>query len=188
MNLEQMQKPAQKQATPQQQEQFDLILGRCRQLMGETGQAWVAAMKKDPVRAAVSMGVQVVREVATMSDKAGSPVDPVVLIHVGLTLIKDIAGLANDGGMVPDEQLEDYIHQVTQMSLAEYMRLDADEGLLQKAEQKLKGDPATPDDSQEHEGAESADFEQQEKAVEQEPEDEMEMELQRLRQQKGGMK
>lgn len=178
MNLQEMQKPAPKQASPQQQEQFDLILGRARQLMAETGPAWVSAMRSDPVMAAVKMGVQTVREIAKMSDDAGVPVDPVVLIHVGLTLIKDIAGLANDGGIIQDEGLEDYIKEVTQLSIAEYMRLDADDGLLDKAGQPA-GQPTAPGQSEPgetdtNEGPESE-------------EDAMTMELERLRAAKGGM-
>lgn len=184
MNLEEMQKPAPKQASPEQQEQFDLILGRARQLMAETGPAWVSAMRSDPVMAAVKMGVQTVREVAKMSQEAGVPVDPVVLIHVGLTLIKDIAGLANDGGIVPDDQLESFIQEVTQTSIAEYMRLDADEGLLdgpakqsmpESAEEAAEGEaPGAPEAHAEGTGPQSE-------------EEAMEMELQKLRGSKGGM-
>jgi len=53
-----------------------------------------------------------------------------VLLHVGVQFVKDIAGLANDAGMVPDEQLEPFLQQVMQESIAEYMRLDADDGLM----------------------------------------------------------
>lgn len=177
MNLQEMQKPVPKQASPQQQEQFDLILGRARQLMAETGPAWVSAIRKDPVMAAVKMGVQTVREIAKMSNDAGVPVDPVVLIHVGLTLIKDIAGLANDGGIIPDDGLEGYIQEVTQLSIAEYMRLDADEGLLDKAVQSAEQpghEQSEPGETEQAEGPESE-------------EDAMTMELERLRAAKGGV-
>lgn len=120
-----------KQASPEQQAQFDLLLGRARQVMGENGKELMLSLKTDPVQMAVMFGTRTLRELAMMSEKAGQPVDPAVLIHVGITLIKDIAGLANEAGMVPDEQLEDYMRQVTQESLAEYMRMDADDGLLQ---------------------------------------------------------
>lgn len=183
MNLQEMQKPAPKQASPQQQEQFDLILGRARQLMAETGPAWVSAMRSDPVMAAVKMGVQTVREIAKMSDDAGVPVDPVVLIHVGLTLIKDIAGLANDGGIIPDEGLEDYIKEVTQLSIAEYMRLDADDGLLDKA-----GQPAGQTAEQEQPGQEQSEpGETDPNEGPESEEDAMTQELERLRAAKGGM-
>lgn len=118
-------------ATPEQQAQFDLLLGRARQVMGENGEQLMLSLKTDPVKMAVMFGTRTLRELATMSEQAGQPVDPAVLIHVGITLIKDIAGLANEAGLVPDEQLEDYMRQVTQESIAEYMRMDADDGLLQ---------------------------------------------------------
>ena len=123
--------PQQTPATPEQQAQFDLLLGRARQVMGENGKELMLSLKTDPVQMAVMFGTRTLRELAMMSEKAGQPVDPAVLIHVGITLIKDIAGLANEAGMVPDERLEDYMRQVTQESLAEYMRMDADDGLLQ---------------------------------------------------------
>lgn len=139
-----------KQASPEQQAQFDLLLGRARQVMGENGEQLIAAIKADPVQMGVMFGTRTLRELAMMSEKAGQPVDPAVLIHVGITLIQDIAGLANEAGMVPDEQLEDYIRQVTQESLAEYLRMDAEDGLLQggpagyvpPAQATQGGDPA----------------------------------------------
>ncbi len=119
-----------KPPTPEQQVQFDMLLGRARQLMGESAQEWKTAMQIDPARAAVKMGTQTLRFLAQQSEKAGQPVDPAVLLHVGVQFVKDIAGLANDAGMVPDEQLEPFLQQVMQESIAEYMRLDADDGLM----------------------------------------------------------
>ena len=117
-------------ASSRQQAQFDMLLGRARQMMGEQAQAWREAMDIDPAQAAVRMGTQTLRYLAQQSEKAGQPVDPAVLLHVGVQFVKDIAGLANDVGMVPDEQLEPFLQQVMQESIAEYMRLDADDGLM----------------------------------------------------------
>lgn len=119
-------------AKPEQQAQFDLLLGRARQLIGETPEEWLQTLKMDPVNGSVKMGTGMLRQLVQMSEQAGQPVDPVVLIHVGITLIKDIAGIANEAGLVPDDQLETYIQEVTQLSIAEYLRMDADDGLLQK--------------------------------------------------------
>ena len=165
MNLQDMAQPwqpeaapqAQKPASPEQQEQFDMLLGRARQAMADTAQEWIAALEKDPVRAAVHMGTTLLRNLAMKSEKAGVPVDPAVLIHVGVTLVKDIAGIANDRGMVPDEKLEEFLQQVMQQSLAEYMRRDADDGLM-----------PTPE-GQAHESAESPAMEQQEAPEAEEP-------------------
>ncbi|MES2611151.1 MAG: hypothetical protein V4679_12965 [Pseudomonadota bacterium] len=136
----------QKPASAQQQAQFDMLLGRARQMMGEQAQAWREAMGIDPAQAAVRMGTQTLRFLAMESQKAGQPVDPAVLLHAGVQLVKDIAGLANDAGLVPDEQLEPFLQQVMQESIAEYMRMDADEGLMPRPEDLRQGaqPPAAP--------------------------------------------
>ena len=38
------------------------------------------------------MGTQTLRYLAQQSEKAGQPVDPAVLLHVGVQFVKDIAG------------------------------------------------------------------------------------------------
>lgn len=120
-------------ATPEQQAQFDMLLGRARQILGESAKEWKDAMKIDPAGAAVKMGTQTLRFLAQESEKAGQPVDPAVLLHVGVQFVKDVTALANESGMVPDDKLEPFLQQVMQESMAEYMRMDAEEGLLQGA-------------------------------------------------------
>ncbi|KRC36242.1 hypothetical protein [Acidovorax sp. Root219] len=126
-------------ATPEQQAQFDMLLGRARQLLGESAEEWKAAMDIDPAGAAVKFGTQTLRFLAMESEKAGQPIDPAVMLHVGVQFVKDIAGLANDTGMVPDDQIEGFLQQVMQESIAEYMRMDAEEGLLPSPEQAQQG-------------------------------------------------
>lgn len=203
MNLNEMAQTGQPEETSQakpasekQQRQFDLLLGRCRQVLGESADQWLQALEVDPVQAAVKMGTQTLRTLAMQSEEAGTPVDPAVLLHVGVTLVKDVAGIANEAGLVPDDKLEGYLQEVMQLSIAEYMRMDADEGLMQggEAEPTLPGDPQTPDDTAQHEGAESPALEQREMAAEpaetgqegMSEEDEMAMQLARIRAQKGG--
>lgn len=206
MNLNEMAQQGQSEETSQakpasekQQRQFDLLLGRCRQVLGESADQWLQALEVDPVQAAVKMGTQTLRTLAMQSEEAGTPVDPAVLLHVGVTLVKDVAGIANEAGLVPDDRLEGYLQEVTQLSIAEYMRMDADEGLLQggkDAEPKLPGDPNTPDDAPEHEGAETPGFERKEMKAEGEgeseaveaadEEDQMAMQLAQIRAKKGG--
>lgn len=198
MNLQDMsQAPAQeqptspsKQASPEQQAQFDTLLGSCRQIIGGTAEAWMAALKANPVTAAVKMGTQVVRHMVTQYDKAGQPFDPAVIIHVGVTIVKDIAGVVNEAGLVPDDKIEQYLQEVMQQSIAEYMRMDAEDGLMpEEGEKSLPGDPATPDDTTEHEGAESPALEKQEMATEppetgeegMTEEDEMALQLKKIR-------
>ena len=53
-----------------------------------------------------------------------------MLIHAGIQLVKDVAGIANEAGVVPDEKLEGFLQDVMQQSIAEYLRMDADEGLI----------------------------------------------------------
>ena len=204
MNLQDMQQaPAPEQpastaqlASPEMQAQFDTLLGSCRQIMGGTAEEWMQALKVDPVTAAVKMGTQTVRHMVTQYDKAGQPFDPAVIIHVGITLVKDIAGVANDAGLVPDDKLEQFLQQVMQESIAEYMRMDADDGLMpEKGEKSLPGDPKTPDDTMQHEGAESPELEKQEMAAEpaetgeegMTEEDEMALQLKNIRAKKGGV-
>lgn len=130
----------QQPATPEQQAQFDMLLGRARQVMGETAEEWMQALKLNPVSAAVNFGTQTLRHLAQQSEQAGQPVDPAVLIHAGVQLVKDVAGVANEAGVVPDEQLESFLQDVMQQSIAEYLRMDADEGLLQPGQ----GVPGAP--------------------------------------------
>lgn len=117
-----------------QQKQFDLLLGRSREMMEKNGEQWLQAMQADPAEAAVTLGVQTVREMANMSEKAGQKVDPAVLINVGVQFIKDIAAVANAAGAVPDDQIEAYLKQVTSEFLMEYLRLDEEDGLLSPQE------------------------------------------------------
>ena len=119
-------------ASPEQQAQFDTLLGSCRQIIGGTAEEWMSALKLDPVTAAVKMGTQTVRYFAQKYEEAGQPFAPEVIIHVGITLVKDIAGVVNEAGLVPDEQIEGYLKDVTQQSIAEYMRMDAEDGLMPK--------------------------------------------------------
>lgn len=204
MNLNEMAQQGQPEETSQakpasekQQRQFDLLLGRCRQVLGESADQWLQALEVDPVQAAVKMGTQTLRTLAMQSEEAGTPVDPAVLLHVGVTLVKDVAGIANEAGLVPDDKLEGYLQEVMQLSIAEYMRMDADDGLMQggEAEPSLPGDPQTPDDTAQHEGAESPALEQREMAAEpaetgaegMSEEDEMAMQLANIRAKKGGV-
>ncbi len=204
MNLNEMAQQGQSEETSQakpasekQQRQFDLLLGRCRQVLGDSADQWLQALEVDPVQAAVKMGTQTLRTLAMKSEEAGTPVDPAVLLHVGVTLVKDVAGIANEAGLVPDDKLEGYLQEVMQLSIAEYMRMDADDGLMQggEAEPSLPGDPQTPDDTAQHEGAESPALEQREMAAEppetgeegMSEEDEMAMQLANIRAKKGGV-
>lgn len=122
--------PDAKPASAGQQAQFDLLLGRCRQVMGEAAEEWIATLKADPVQGAVTLGTTTLRQLVGMSEKAGQPVDPTVLINVGVQLVKDVAAVANAAGLVQDDELPAYLKDVMQQSMAEYLRADAEDGLL----------------------------------------------------------
>lgn len=181
-----------KPASPGQQQQFDMLLGRARQMMGASAEEWLSALKADPVQAAVTMGTSTVRELATMSEKAGQKVDPAVLLNVGVQFVKDVAGIANEASLVPDEQLEQYLHDVMSQSIMEYLRMDAKDGILSPqdkdraqgmlSQMQEPGDPASPDNTPAHENAEAPAMEQQEGSEE----DQMGAELAAIRQRKGG--
>ena len=148
--------PGAKPPSSGQQQQFDMLLGRAREVMVEAGEQWISALKQDPVENGVMMGVQTLRELVGMSEEAGQPVDPMVLVHVGLQFTKDVAAVANACGAVPDDQLEAYLKDVTGRSMGEYLRMDAEDGKMSPGDKKdaqgmlakmQGGDPSTPDNT-----------------------------------------
>lgn len=141
----QTEQAAKQPASPEQQAQFDMLLGRARQIMGETAEEWMQALKLDPVATAVKFGTQTLRHLAQQSEQAGQPVDPAVLIHAGIQLVKDVAGIANEAGVVPDEKLEGFLQDVMQQSIAEYLRMDADEGLISPEQMQPGAAQAEPE-------------------------------------------
>lgn len=145
--------PNAKPASAPQQAQFDLLLGRARQVMGNSAKEWLDTLKAAPSRGAVMLGTQTLRKLAMMSEQAGQKVDPVVLIHVGIQLCKDIAAVANQAGLVSDEQLPQYLKETMGRSMMAYLEADAKDGLLspqdkQRADAVLQGagqpQPAAP--------------------------------------------
>lgn len=132
--------PNAKPASGFQQKQFDLLLGRARQMMEHSSDEWMSALKSDPVQGAVTLGTQTVRSLVKMSEQSGQKVDPAVLFHVGVQFVKDIAGLVNAAGLVTDNQLEGFLKEVMQQSLASYLEDDAADGLIKPADkQAAKG-------------------------------------------------
>lgn len=122
--------PDAKPATGAQQAQFDMLLGRCRQVMGEAAQEWLDTLKADPVAGAVTLGTQTLRSMVQMSEQAGQPVDPAVLLNVGIQLCKDIAAVVNEAGLVDDAGLGQYLKDVVSQSMMQYLDDDAKDGLL----------------------------------------------------------
>lgn len=139
--------PQAKPASSQQQAQFDLLLGRSRQVMEKSAQEWLDTLKKSPVDGAVTLGTTTLRHLVQASEQAGQKVDPTVLINVGVQLVKDVAAVANAAGVVPDDKLPQYLKDVMQQSMAEYLNMDAEEGMLSpddkaRAQELVGGAPA----------------------------------------------
>jgi hypothetical protein len=132
--------PNAKRAEPKQQAQFDLLLGRARQMLAETGEELIATLQKEPVDGAVTLGTTTLRELVMMSEKSGQPVDPVVLIHTGVQLCKDIAAIANTAGLVSDEDLPQYLKDTMSQSMMAYLEMDREEGLLSPEEKQRAED------------------------------------------------
>lgn len=188
--------PKAKAASAGQQKQFDLILGRARQMMAHNGEQWIAALKAAPVDAAVMMGTSTVRQMVQMSEKAGQKVDPAVLLHVGIQFAKDVAGIANACGAVPDDKIEPYLKDVMAQSMMEFLKRDAKDGLispkdkqgaqgmLAKMQQGAPQEPATP----EPQAQAPAMQEPEEQEMDAQPDEEvMAAELAAIRQRKGGV-
>lgn len=148
--------PKAKPASAGQQQQFDMILGRARQVMEDAGEQWIAALKADPMMASVNMGTATIRQMATMSEKAGQPVDPTVLFHVGVQFCKDIAAVALAAGAIEEDEIKSFLKDSMAQSIMEYLKLDAQDGLIsgpekEKAQGMLAqmqggspGEPAAP--------------------------------------------
>jgi hypothetical protein len=120
-----------KPADAKQQAQFDLLLGRARQMMEQSSEEWLSTLKASPVDGAVTLGTETIREISKMSEKAGQPVDPVVLVHVGTQFCKDIAAVANKAGLVKNEELPQFLKDVMSQSMMAFMQADKDEGLME---------------------------------------------------------
>ncbi len=147
--------PNAKPASKGQQAQFDLLLGRCRQMMEASAEEWLATLKQDPVQGAVMLGTGTLRELAMQSQKAGQEVDPAVLVQTGVQFLKDICAVANAAGFVPDDQLKPFLQDAMQQSMAEYLEMDRADGLLSPQDKERgaaivdgagQGAPAQPPD------------------------------------------
>lgn len=195
--------PHGKPATPQQQKQFDLILGRARQLMESAGKEWISSLKIDPVHTAVKLGVSTLRELEQSSTQAGQAVDPTVMFQVGIQFVKDIANVANAAGVLADDAIPAFLKDVFSQAMAEYLHLDAKDGLIKQkgaegmlakmqggqAEQNAPADPDTtgqPDPDAAQDAQETAQGLPDSDADSDADDPEMANQLAMLRKQRGG--
>lgn len=120
----------------------NLVVSRVRQAMAANGSELASALKADPVQAAVEIGTGAVREVAKAASEAGKPIPFEVLLVAGMQALKDLAALASELGYLPDEQIESFLKEGFQQSVAAYAQMDMADGLideqaLQSVQQKV---------------------------------------------------
>jgi hypothetical protein len=128
----------------------ELVASRTMQALAQVGPDLDAALKADPVDAAVKFGTQALRQVVMAAMQAGKELPFDAIVNAGMVVIKELAAIANDKGYLPDEQIETFLKEVFQQSLAEYTRLDMKDGMLtqgdmQAMQEKMgMGRPAAP--------------------------------------------
>lgn len=141
---EAMEGGAQQDIDPRLVELSQLVVARVRQALEKTAPELQTALKADPVQAAVEFGTRSLRAVAMAAEQAGKALPFEAILVAGMQTIKDIGEIANELGYLPDEQIETFLKESFQQSIAAYARMDMDEGLiddqsLQAIQQKLGG-------------------------------------------------
>lgn len=116
--------------TKEDRELFDLVVGRTLGALAKNGEDLDRAMRADPIRAAVEFGTSALRTVAMGASDAGKPISFEILIQAGMQVIKELAGIANDKGYLPDEGIETFLKEAFQQSLSKYTKMDADDGMI----------------------------------------------------------
>lgn len=114
----------------EERELFDLVVGRTLDALSKVGQDLDTAMKADPIRATVEFGTSALRTVAMGADDAGKPISFDIMIQAGMQVIKELGGIANDKGYLPDEGIETFLKEAFQQSLSKYTKMDADDGMI----------------------------------------------------------
>jgi hypothetical protein len=126
--------------TKEDRELFDLVVGRTMKALSTNAQDLDTALKADPIQAAVEFGTSALRTVAQGAGDAGKPISFDILAQAGMQVIKELAGIANDKGYLPDEEIETFLKEAFQQSLSKYTKMDADDGTLKKEDlAKVKG-------------------------------------------------
>ena len=126
--------------TAEDRELFDLVVGRTMKALSESAQDLDVALKADPVQAAVEFGTSALRTVAMGAGDAGKPISFDILAQAGMQVIKELAGIANDKGYLPDEEIETFLKEAFQQSLSKYTKMDAADGTLKQEDlAKVKG-------------------------------------------------
>jgi hypothetical protein len=127
---------------PQAQQLFQLAVSRVLEALGKDGRGLDAAMKADPIRASVQYGTAAVRTVAQSAQDAGKPIPFDILIQVGMQTVKELAAVALQKSYIQESQVEVFLKEVFQQSLAKYAQSDIQDGsitpqMAQQVSQKL---------------------------------------------------
>jgi len=117
-------------ASPEAKQLFDLAVGRVLDALSRDGRGLDAALRADPVKGAVKYGTAAVRAVAQGAQQAGKPIPFDILIQVGMQTVKELGSIANEKGYLPDDQIETFLKEAFQQSLADYAQSDMMDGLI----------------------------------------------------------
>lgn len=133
-------KSGEKTYTKEDRELFDLVVGRTMKALAQSADDLDRAMKADPIEAAVQFGTSALRTVAQGAGDAGQEISFDILAQAGMQVIKELAGIANEKGYLPDEEIETFLKEAFQQSLSQYTKMDAADGTLKKEDlAKVKG-------------------------------------------------
>lgn len=128
---------------PKAKELFDLAVARALDVLSKQGDALDAALRADPVKATVGFGTAAVHTISMAADDAGKPIPFQILVQVGMQVIKVLGSIANEKGYLPEDQVEVFLKEAFQQSLAKYAQLDVQAGKMtqqqvQQVQQKLR--------------------------------------------------
>ncbi|MBI5270698.1 MAG: hypothetical protein HY856_13585 [Burkholderiales bacterium] len=135
---------------PRAIELTQLVVARTLDALSKVGKELDTAMRADPIAAAVQFGTTSLRTVVMAAMRARRNIPFEVVMAAGMEVIKHLASIANEKGYLPDEQIETFLKEVLQQSMAQYAKLDMQDGMLKPGEvdamsQKLGlGKPAQP--------------------------------------------
>jgi len=137
---------------PRGKEVFDLVVARTLDAVSKQSQDLDTALKADPLKATVGFGTAALHAVAQAADDAGKPIPFEILIQAGMQVIKVLGSVALEKGYLPEDQIEVFLKEALQQSLAKYTQLDQQAGKIkpeemQQMQQKLGemgGAPAAP--------------------------------------------
>lgn len=150
-------------------EMFNLVTGRAMEALSKDPRGLDAALKADPVEAAVSYGVKALWTVADAAEQAGSPISFEVMVASGMQLIKVLGGIANEKGYLADEDLEGFLVQAFQKAIGKYAQLDAQAGKMKPQDlammNKLMGGQHAESDPDQQGGPSDADMDNRKGAL-----------------------